>query len=464
MDKIIIREHFNKLALTYDWWKSKNKFYHNCIKTLYASIVTPGSNVLEVGCATGDLLNYVKPSYGLGIDISQKMIEIAKRKYPNLIFKVGDIDTVNLGGLNGKFDYIILSNLVDYLPDVLATFFKVKELLDTDGLIIVTTNNPLWEPILKFAGRLKLRTPDGPRNFWTNRDIANLANLSDLEVVKMGLKFFVPKWIPLISSFINFVMSEIPILRQFCLLQYLVIRPQKKRQELSCSVIIPCYNEEQNIAECINRVPKFGKFTEIIVVDDGSTDKTAQKVQDLIKTKDNLKLISYVPNKGKGNAVKNGFEAAKGDVLIILDADMSVMPEDMPKFFYSIQEGKADFINGTRMIYPMEGQAMRSLNYIGNKFFNFILSWLIEQRVTDTLCGTKAILKKDFLKINMEKCPWGDFDLLLGIAKLKKKIVEMPVHYQRRTAGRSKMRVIKHGFLLMRMCWIGFLELKLFRR
>lgn len=464
MDKKAIKEHFDWLAPNYDKWKSKNPFYHQCIKSLYASIIVPGSKVLELGCATGDLLKYVRPGYGVGIDISERMIEIARNKYPNLVFKVSDVDDVTPDEFDRRFDYIILSNLVDYLPDVLGTFSKVKELLDDDGLIIITTNNPIWEPLLKIGSKLGLKTPEVTRNFLTNADIANLVTLLDLEIVKEGLKFFVPKKIPLISSFLNFLVPEIPILRQLCLLQYLIIRTNRKRKELSCSVVVPCYNEEESIGECVSRVPKMGKFTEIIVVNDGSNDGTKEKVEEIMKIRNDVKLISYKPNRGKGFAVKSGFDAATGDVLMVLDADMTVMPEDLPKFFNPIQNGKADFVNGTRMVYPMEGQAMRNLNYTGNKIFALTLSWLIEQRLTDVLCGTKALLKRDYLKISMGKCPWGDFDLLVGVAKMKKKIVEMPIYYQARKTGQSKMKAIKHGFLLARMCWWGLLELKLHRK
>jgi SAM-dependent methyltransferase len=466
MDKVKIKNHFNKLAPRYDAWKRRNGYYHECIKSLYASIIVPQSSVLELGSATGDLLAHVRPASGVGIDISEKMVELARSKYPDLRFEASDIDDVDLADLNTRFDYIILSNLVDYLPDILRVFSNVEPHVKDDGLIIVTTNNPLWEPMLRLGSRLGLRTPDSERNFLTNEDLENLAGLARLNVIKKGLKFFIPIRIPLVSSFINFLFSELPLIRRFCLVQYLVLKPRRRRPPLSCSVIIPCHDEEENITTCISRVPRMGVFTEIVVVDDGSNDATASRVGEsrTAHRDKQIKLISYKPNRGKGNAVRTGFDAARGDVLMILDADMTVMPEDLPKFFDAIQEGIADFVNGTRMIYPMENQAMRSLNYVGNRVFNSILSWLMEQRVTDTLCGTKAILRSDYNKIQMGRCPWGDFDLLIGIARLRKKIIEMPVHYQARIAGKSKMKAFRHGMKLLRMCWIGFWDLKSFKK
>jgi hypothetical protein len=391
------------------------------------------------------------------------MVSIAKQKYPDLVFKYADIDTIAREDFNTKFDYIIMSNLVDYLPDISHTISKIGEFLDEGGLVIITTENPFWRPLMKLASTLKLRMPDISRNFLAIKDLENLGELADFEIVKAGLKFFLPFYIPFFSGAINFIISEIPILRNMCLLQYVMMRRAQKRRPLSCSVIIPCYNEANNILDCINRIPNMGSFSEIIVVDDGSTDDTKRKVEDLVKSNNKVRLISYEQNKGKGQAVKAGCDAATKDVLLILDADMSVAPEELPRFFEPIQNGKADFSNGTRMIYPMKGQAMRLLNYIGNKFFSLILSWLMEQYVSDTLCGTKAFFKRDYLKISMGRCKWGDFDLLFGIARLRKKIVEVPVHYQARVAGQSKMRLAKHGLLLLRMCMVGFYELKLLK-
>ncbi|MDP3732705.1 MAG: glycosyltransferase [Candidatus Omnitrophota bacterium] len=462
-DRLII-EYRDSLACGYDKWIRRTRFYHSCIQSLYRSIIPAGSKVLEVGCATGELLSSLKPSCGVGIDISKNMVSIAKQKYPDLVFKYADIDTIAGEDFNTKFDYIIMSNLVDYLPDISNTLSKIGEFLDEGGLVVITTENPFWRPLMRLASSLKLRMPDIPRNFLTIKDLKNLGELTDFEIIKTGLKFFFPLKIPFLSTAINFIISEIPILHNMCLLEYIVMRRPKKREPLSCSVIIPCYNEADNIVECINRIPAMGKLTEIIVVDDGSTDDTKGKVEDVVRSNNKVTLISYAQNKGKGQAVKTGCDAATSDVVVILDADMSVVPEELPKFFEPLQNGKAAFANGTRMIYPMSGQAMRSLNYIGNKLFSLILSWLMEQYISDTLCGTKAFFKRDYLKLSMGRCKWGDFDLLFGIARLKKKIVEVPVHYQARVAGQSKMRVVKNALLLAKMCVVGFYELKLLRK
>jgi glycosyltransferase involved in cell wall biosynthesis len=238
-------------------------------------------------------------------------------------------------------------------------------------------------------------------------------------------------------------------------------KEEDRRQNYSCSVIIPCYNEADNIREAVQRVPQMGKFTEIIVVDDGSIDGTGGIVEELMSEHENLKLISHSPNRGKGATVKAGFDAAAGDVLMILDADMTVPPEELPKFFNSIAEGKADFVNGTRFLHPMENHAMGKVNWFGNKFFTFLFSRLLSQRLTDTLCGTKALLRADYQHIEMDYCRWGDFDLLLGAAKLELKVVEVPISYKRRIAGTSSMKPFKDGFLLLKTFVRGVKKIKL---
>jgi len=235
-------------------------------------------------------------------------------------------------------------------------------------------------------------------------------------------------------------------------------------KNLSCSVIVPCRNEVGNIEGCVERIPDMGRHTEIIFVDGESTDGTRQKIKEMIEKyrgKRDIKFIPQVPNLGKGDAVKIGFNAASGDVLMIFDADMTVPPEDLNKFFLPLAEGKAEFVNGSRLVYPLEDEAMRGINLVGNKIFSLIFTWLLGQRVKDTLCGTKVLFKKDFYKIKMDRDPFGDFDLLFGAAKNNLKIVEMPIRYRRRVAGMSKIKIFKHGLLLVKNCFVGFRELKL---
>lgn len=453
------KEHFNRIAATFDRWKTKNSYYHSQIKRFYISAIPKGKKILEVGCATGDLLSSLEPEYGLGVDISENMIRIAKQKYPQLNFVVSDIYALNI---DDKFDYIILSDLLEYIPDCWDFFHKLKKFCSEATRVMITNVNPLWEPVMYLGMRLKLKTPDIQRNYITKRDVINMLTLCDYDIIEDGFRMLIPKRIFFISDFLNKLFSRMPGINNLCCMQYIIARNKQKNlqaQESSCSVIVPCFNESENIESCIVRIPRMGKFTEIIIVDDGSTDGTGDIVNNIAKRNNDVLLVKHSVNRGKASAIKTSFEHAKGDILIILDADMAVPPEELSQFFFTIAEDKAEFVNGTRMIYPMEKGAMRFLNFLGNKIFGIILSFLTGQRNTDTLCGTKALLRKYCNYIDMNGSTWGDFDLLFGAAKLKLKTVEMPVHYKRRTAGSSKMRVIRDGFSLLKICWRWFNEL-----
>lgn len=229
----------------------------------------------------------------------------------------------------------------------------------------------------------------------------------------------------------------------------------------SCSIIIPCFNEEDNVKETIKNSPKIGKFTEVIIVDDASTDRTRQKAESLKKKYKNLKVVSRKINGGKGPAVKTGIDSARGDIVIIWDADRTVPAKELHLFYDALAGGKGTFANGTRMVYPMEKKAMRPLNSIGNLLIPYMFSWILGSRISDTLCGTKALWRKDAKKIELKKDRWGDFDLLLGAARLKLKITEVPVHYKARVAGESKMKTIRYAFSIGKIALRGIWEFKI---
>lgn len=458
-----VRRHFDVIAKDYDKWKKKNAYYYNNIKALVRKVVRPDSKVLEIGCATGEILAETNPALGVGIDVSPEMIKLAKEKFPQYTFISSPVETFQY---NEKFDCIIMVDLVDRVHDIIDIFESVYKFCHSRTKIILTTINPWWEPVLSFMEKIGAKMPEGPHNFIEKRNLLKLIEYLDFSISYSGYMLLFPKYLPLLSFLANTIGVKIWGINKFSFVQYMILHPLPKNEDdigLGCSVVIPCYNEAQNIKDAIKRVPKMGKATEIIVVNDGSKDGTANIVQKLKKDYSNLKLIDYSPNKGKGFAVKQAFDQATQEILMILDADMSVPPEELPRFFALLNKGICDFVNGTRMLYPVQNQAMRFLNLIGNKIFALIMTFIVGQHLTDTLCGTKALYKKDYQNISMGLDKWGDFDLLFGAAKLGNKIMEMPVHYMRRKAGESKMKSFRHGLHLLRACFRGFKELILTR-
>lgn len=463
MAKESVEEHFDEIAPNYDYWKKKNAYYYSTIKTFISRIIPEGSSVLEVGCGTGEILATTKPQRGVGIDISKKMVELASQKFPQYTFIHSPIEDLQLGE---KFDYIVMIDVVDHVHDVMDVFHSLYRFCHSETQVILTTINPWWDPILSVMEKFGAKMPEGPHNFIEKRNLTKMLELMDFSISYSGYMLLFPKKIPVLSFLANSIGTRMWGIQKMSAVQYMLIHPMVKNDidlRLGCSVIIPCYNEQDNIEEAIRRTPQMGRETEIIVVNDCSTDNTAQKVRDLQSRYPNLKLVDYSPNRGKGYAVRKGFEAATQEVLMILDADISTPPEELPRFFDPLNKGICQFVNGTRMVYPMENQAMRTLNLFGNKIFGFIMSFVTQQNLTDTLCGTKAFYKKDLKMIKWGLDKWGDFDLLFGAARTGKKIMEVPVHYMTRKSGESKMRSFRHGVHLLRACYLGFKELVFFK-
>jgi hypothetical protein len=349
---------------------------------------------------------------------------------------------------------------LDYIEDIQGLFQNCRRLLTPRGRILISTLNPLWTPVLRAGAKLGLSTPDTQRNFVTGLDAANLLGLNGLDVVRLTRRMHFPKHIPLLAPLMNLAAAQLPFLDRLGMIEFLVARPAGSAHEYSVSIVVPCYNEVDNIEECVRRVPFMGRRTEVIVVDDGSQDGTAERVKPELNPRVDVRCISYRPNRGKLHAVHTGFEAARGDILMILDADMTVPPEDLPYFYRPLHEGLADFINGTRLIYPMANGSMKLQNFFGNKLFGVLVSWLTEMHLSDTLCGTKAFFRDDYRHFSMGYDPWGDFDLLFGAAQNAGKILEVPIHYEERKAGQSKMKALRHTWALLKACWHGFRRVK----
>lgn len=462
-----IRRHFDTLSTDMNKWRRRNRYYHREQTNYFQYLVTENKRVLELGCGNGDLLNALKPSFGAGMDISPEMVKIAKNKYPHLTFEVGDAGQL-MKMPEETYDYIILSDLVGYLDDIQACLEDLHRFCNRHTRIIISYHNFLWEPALRFAEFLRLKMPTPEHSWLTPDDMRNLLYLSDHQVVKTERRLLFPKYIPVISWLLNRI-GTLPVISKACLCHYMVARPMSKRagNNITVSIVIPCRNEKGNIDQAVRRLPHFGAHQEVIFVDGHSTDGTLQEIKRVIVLYPDrdIKLLEQ-EHSGKGDAVRMGFQEAKGDVLMILDADLTVPPEDLPKFYRAIASGKAEFLNGCRLVYPMEGEAMRILNLIANKLFAMTFTWLLGERLKDTLCGTKVMFRQDYLSLVKNRDyfgdfdPFGDFDLLFGASKMNLKFIEIPVRYKNRTYGTTKIKRFTHGLLLMRMVIHAYRKLK----
>jgi len=443
------------------------RFYHTLLQRLYAFFIPPGLRVLEVGCAFGDLLAAVKPARGAGVDFSAETLRVARERFPELNFENVDAAVFEP---KEKFDYIIVSDLINDLPDVQRFFEQLQHAAHSDTRLVLNFFNNLWRPALALATKLGWKAPNPPQNWLSLGDVKNLLHLAGWEVIKTDERILWPVRTPLLDALCNRWLA--PLLKHFCLTIFIVARPRPahEKKAFRCSVVIPARNEAGNIEAAVQRTPEMGLGTEIIFVEGGSADNTWDEMQRVAKAypQRNIKLLRQT-GRGKGDAVRTGFAAATGDVLFILDADLTMPPEELPKFYEVARSGLGDFVNGVRLVYPMEEEAMRFLNMVANKFFGFAFTWLLGQPVKDTLCGTKVLFRSQYELIARNRSyfgdfdPFGDFDLLFGAAKLNLRIVDLPIRYKARTYGETNISRWKHGWLLLRMTWFAARRLKFIR-
>jgi SAM-dependent methyltransferase len=450
---------------------TEHHYYSEQVRNLVSSLVLPGASVLEVGCGLGDLLAVLDGPRRVGIDLSPRMIELAKARHPELDLRVADAERGPLP--EGPFDAIVLSDTIGHFGDIEAALERLKGLLSPEGRIIVTYYNFVWEPALKVAERFGLKTPWPEANWLSMGDIANLLRLSGFEVVRRGTDILLPAYVPVVSELANRVASKLPLIRDAALVDYFVGRPVVEHAVSplpGVSVVCPCRNEKGNIRDAVLRTPVMGPATELIFVDGNSSDGTVEEIEAVMREYRGplaLKLVHQGAGKGKGDAVRKGFAAASNEVLMILDSDLTVPPEDLPKFYNALVTGKGEFINGVRLVYPMEGEAMRFLNLLGNKFFSTALSWLMEQPIKDSLCGTKVLFRRDYERIAHHRSffgdfdPFGDFDLLFGAARLNLRIIDVPIRYRARTYGDTKISRFRDGWLLLKMTAFGFRKMRM---
>lgn len=435
--------------------------YHRQLARHYQALVPKGQRVLELGCGDGSLLAALQPALGVGVDFSHTALQAARRQHPQLHWVQADVHSLPL---HGSFDVIILSDLLNDVWDVQLLLERLRAVCHSRTRVIINSYSRLWQWPLSLAELLGLKKRALTQNWFTTEDAVNLLGLASYEPVKLSREILLPANIPLLSDFMNSFVVKLPFFSLFALTNFIVARPLEVGPRLgastppSVSVIIPARNEAGNIADIFARVPALGSHTELIFVEGHSKDDTYAVIEQEIKKHPHItaQLLKQT-GIGKANASWQGFAAASNDVLMILDSDLSVPPEDLQRFYDAIASNKGEFINGTRLVYPMEQNAMRTANLIGNKAFSLIFSWLLGQTVKDTLCGTKVLYRKDFELLKQEYTlfskvdPFGDFDLLFGATKLNLRIVDLPIRYRERVYGQTNIQRWRHGVMLLRI-------------
>ncbi|MEA2952038.1 MAG: hypothetical protein QOJ96_1558 [Alphaproteobacteria bacterium] len=468
--KEAVRRLQNELSAERERWVRKGAFFHSEDLRYLKFVIPEGSRVLELGCGTGHLLAALKPSYGVGVDFSEGMLSQARQANSELTFLQGDIEDPDfIRSLPGPFDAILIADTLGTLDDCQSFFESLHLLCTRDTRVIVAYFSHLWYPALKAAEWLGLRMRQPVQNVFSPKDVHALVSLADFEPVKSEVRLLSPAYIFGLGRLLNRFVAPWPGIHALCLRHYTVCRSLRQIDDgiKSATVVIPARNERGNIEAAVRRIPRFTSDIEIIFVEGHSKDGTWEEIQRVIAAypTETIKAMKQ-PGKGKADAVFSAFDSATGDVLMILDADLTMPPEQLTAFWQAIRSGKGEFVNGSRLVYRMEDEAMRFLNLIANKLFSIIFTWLLSQRFTDTLCGTKVLRRSDYVRLKAGRSyfgdfdPFGDFDLIFGASKLNLKVVEIPIRYANRTYGETQISRFRHGLMLLRMVVFAFRRIK----
>jgi SAM-dependent methyltransferase len=461
-------EHWDAIARATRPGQRPGGYYHHRLSEVYRFLIPPRRSVLEVGCGSGDLLAALRPSRGVGVDFSAEMVVRARERHPDLHFVQGDAHDFRL---DESFDFVVLSDLVNDLWDVQRVLEQVARVCQPGTRVVLNTHSNLWALPLKLAEKLGLSRPRLRQNWLTVEDLSNLLRLAGFEPMRSWQEVLLPVRVPLLNGFCNKFLVKLFPLKHLGLTNFLIARPNPPAStaggESRVSVIIPARNEAGNIERLLARVPEMGAGTEVVFVEGHSTDDTYAAILRAVEAHPHRRCtVLRQTGAGKGDAVRLGFAKATGDILMILDADISVAPEDLTRFYEALRGGKGEFINGVRLVYPREDRAMRFWNLVGNKFFSLAFAWLIGTPVKDTLCGTKVLWRKDYEVLAANRAyfgdfdPFGDFDLLFGAAKLNLKIVDLPIRYRERTYGTTNIQRWRHGWILLNMVFFAANRIK----
>ncbi|PWT91869.1 MAG: glycosyl transferase [Acidobacteria bacterium] len=366
---------------------------------------------------------------------------------------------------------LLLNGVFNFHLDIEGLLRELRPGLSRHVRLVVVAYNPYLRFLFSWAGALRLRSGEVPQTFLTRTDLNNVSRLAGFEVVRLKPTGSLLCMIPLVGNFLDALIGCIPLLKQFSLTYVIVLRPVIVDSEKpSLSIVIPARNEKGNIEDAVKRLKSAGvPCTEIVFVEGHSTDGTYEEIERVMQSYSQIYPMKALKQSGKGksDAVRLGFQHCTGELLTVLDADLTMPPELLMRFYEAYSAGLADFINGSRLLYPMEDQAMRYLNRLGNVFFAKMLSTVLDAPIGDSLCGTKLFSRRDYERFCSWRAdfgefdPYGDFELIFPAAILALGIVDVPIRYRARTYGSTNIRRFADGFQLLKMTLIGFFKVKL---
>lgn len=422
------------------------QYYYRLMARYLAVKIRPQDRAVEVNPQNDYLSHYLKPLQTISIPQDASALE--------------DLSP----------DYLVLNGNLHIERDINSFFTSLRGRMKPATRLIIIYYSSLWKPILMMATRFGMRNRTPETNWITTGDMTNFLELAGYEVISDEARVLVPIYIPFLSGFLNRWLAPLPLFNIFCMVHIMTARPAKAPffEPPSVSVVIPARNEAGNIEDAVKRIPKMGPDDEIIFVEGGSSDNTWDTICDISERYRNNQhiIIARQEGRGKGDAVRKGFTLASKEILMILDADLTVPPEALPQFYRAIVEGKGEFINGSRLVYPMQNRSMRFLNMVGNKFFAIAFTFALNQPFKDTLCGTKVLTCDNYLKIAAHRNyfgefdPFGDFDLIFGAVRMGLKVRELPISYCERTYGETNISRWRHGWMLLQMLYFAIIKIK----